>query len=676
MLVPALLRALKGPFNFLRKDLAEILRIFPDAERALPMPQRVWLEDESATPLLAFPVQMTPDLHQLERALEQYLLVEEEVQLAVLARQPFDPALYAAAWERYRGLLGRATENATASSYGRHYPAIFWLHHSWAVARILRDTPKRMMRRSLALGRERGDELRYVVLFRYLDRVADLTYDIVHRLAADTEEVEEELFPTLFTRMRDNVLIFTEDYVSANLAELTGYFAGYLKLDGRELRSRLAAFTDWMGPQLRADHELRHAVRLAGGDADGEPRELLVRQGFATYLAQRPGYDPRAFFDGEGLQVWERLLVKLKEFELLNALRRLIIGVEQEGGSLVSHDRSLQRFGVAPQALRLSSATRPLDFMASWVVDPIVARCGLIYDISDFTETISALRRAALQDQERSFRQLFLFQRRLNRMALHYRAKMEKYLGDGAFFSSREARSLLAFAIQVQRLYRQALAESFPFRHGLRLALNFGQYRLLPIQVGQSSESERYEFFGHGVVELTRLTTGKSTKEIDEIRTLLVTRGYPESAVNRFFGPLIAQNVDVVEKSEEAREFFAYINPNGSLINEGIAATDAFVALLDQECGRSRLFRVQDGSRTYVTVRLESSPAAPSQLIGLRKLGLANLKGLDRMPIHEVVDGGAWTDFTLVELRGTSLVEAIEREFAHRVTGSGAALPS
>lgn len=664
MTAHSLLRSLKGPFSFLQKDAAELLRLVPDAERSLPTPQKIYLEDEGATPLAGFPILETDQTQALEQALEQYLLVEEQVRLAVVTRQTFDPGQYAAAWERYRGHLARATENATASSYGRHLPAIFWLNHSMAVARILRETPKRILRHSLALGRDHGDEIRYQVLFKYLDRVADLTYDVVHRLATETEEVEEELFPALFTRMRDNVLIFTEEHISPNLAELGPYFAGYLHIDSRDFRSRLAALSEWHAAELRRDAELRRSIRLLGADPDGEPRDLLYRTGYVTFLASCPGYDTRTLLPHTGVQVWESLLVKLKEFELLHAFRRLMIPVERRGDDLTSRDRSLRRFGVSPQLLRLSPSTRPLDFGAPWVVDPVVSRFGLIYDISDFSETISILRRSGGPEQDRSFRQLFLFQRRVNRLAAQHRTKMEKYLGDGAFYSSREAKQLLALAVQVQRHYRQALSEGFPFSRGLRIALNFGQYRLLPIQAGIPGEAERYEFFGHGVVELTRLTSGKTTKEIDEIKILLINRGYPESTVNRFFDPLTAHNVDIVEKAEQARSFFAYINQNGTLVNEGIVATGAFISMLVKEGAAKRLFRAQDGDRGYIAVPIGSG--AGSMLVGLRKLGLANLKGLDRLPVYEAVDGGQWLDATLVEIRGGDLLDALERDFLQR----------
>ena len=200
--------------------------------------------------------------------------------------------------------------------------------------------------------------------------------------------------------------------------------------------------------------------------------------------------------------------------------------------------------------------------MAPWVVDPLVARFGLIYDISDFTETVSLLRRSGALEQDRSFRMMFRFQRKVNRLAFQHKAKLEKYLGDGAFYSSRDAHHLLVLAMHIQRAYREALAKGFPFSNGLRIALNHGQYRLLPIQIGGKEEGgDRYEFFGHGVVELTRLTSGKASREIDEIKTLLITLGYPEPVVNRFFAPMTRQNLDVVEQGRGVAQLLLLHQP-------------------------------------------------------------------------------------------------------------------
>jgi len=659
-MVPAS-KLLTGPFHFLLGESDELPRLFPDAERVLPPPQKIFLENERSTPILGFAVQLTPELVALERAFEHYVMGEEEVELAVVQRRAFDSQAFQGAWENYRMLLGRAAENVTTASYGRQFPAIFWLWHSLTFARVFKDSPKRMLRRDLTVGRDHGDALKYRILQKVLDRVANLNYELVQRLSLDTEEVEEQLFPALFTRMRDNILILTEEHVSENLAELSSYFNGCLRLDGRDLRARLERAGEWYAAELARDPELQRAIELLALPAPSDPRTHLRRPGVLTYLSSRPGYDPRTLLAPAHVQVWEKLLVKLKEFEVFQALRRAIVFCEKQGEIVVGRARGTGRLSATGEWLRLSPSIRPLDFMAPWVIDPVVSRFGLIYDISEFTETVTMLRRSGPLEQDRSFRMMFRFQRRVNRLAIDCHATLEKYLGDGAFYSSRDAHRLLILAILIQRGYREALARGFPFSKGLRIALNHGQYRLLPIQIGGTNESERYEFFGHGVVELSRLTTGKSSRDIEELKTLLVTNGYPEATVNRFFAPLLRHNIDVIDKGEKARIFFAYINENGSLVNEGIVATGEFVQRLSAEHRYDRVFRLVDGPRSWVAVKIDGH--GTSLLIGMRKLGMAQLKGLDSTPIYEVVDAAMWSDHTLYEMRGCELLDTIEREF-------------
>jgi hypothetical protein len=217
----------------------------------------------------------------------------------------------------------------------------------------------------------------------------------------------------------------------------------------------------------------------------------------------------------------------------------------------------------------------------------------------------------------------------------------------------------------VQRYYRQALAEGFPFNRGMRIALNFGQYRLLPIHGGGVGEPERYEFFGHGVIELTRLTTGKSMRELEEFKILLVNLGYPEAAVHRFFAPLATAEHDVVDKREERRRFYAYINRNGSLINEGIVVTSELVSRLATEEAARFLYPLRYEGRGYVALALDLPDGRC--LAGLRKLGIVKLKGLEPLACYELVDGGPFAG-GLQPLLGVDLMTALERDYAAALT--------
>ena len=378
--------------------------------------------------------------------------------------------------------------------------------------------------------------------------------------------------------MRDNVLVFTEDHVSPNLAELGSYFA-------RLPAARRPRLPD--PPASRVGRVVRpgaaHATRelrarspaCSASTGRGSARLHLNRPGYLTFLASRPRYDPRAAASAGQVQVWESLLVKLKEFELFHALRRAMVLVRAQRRR-PARPRARLRPAPAPvvEARRLSASTRPLDFMAPWVIDPLVARFGLIYDISDFTETVTMLRRSGRARAGPLLPHDVPLPAQGQPLASQNRAKLEKYLGDGAFYSSREARPHAgAGDADPARLPRGA-AKGFPFSKGLRIALNHGQYRLLPIQIGSQAESERYEFFGHGVVELTRLTTGKGTREIEEIKNAADHPRLPRGDRQ----PLLrADDAAERRRRRQAARRRAGSTPTStrtaSLVNEGIVAT-------------------------------------------------------------------------------------------------------
>jgi hypothetical protein len=669
--VAQLARVLKGPLNFLCPEPEEIFRLVPNADLILPMPQRIYLGDENATPIVGFPVLASDGLEEVNKALQAYLQAEEVAQLAVVNRQATDRREVEALWERYRALLQRITENMTSSSYGRQFPGVFWLGHSLEVARWLKETPKRLVRLDATTGKAHGGSIKYQILFRYVDRVVAMTYDVSHRLATETDEAEQDIFPALLARMRDNVLVFSEDHISPDLAELGPYFAHYLSLDAKDYTFRLARLHEWHGHALRRDGQLQAAVRHLLGARAPEPRELLKRPGYLSFLATLPSYDSHELLGPQQVSVWESLLLKLKEYELFHGLRRLLVQVQRDpsSGRLAFRERSLNRTWAGPSWVEVSPTTRPLDFASPWVVDPQVDRFGLIYDLTEFSQIVSRLRRSGSEAQDRSFRAMFSFQRRVNTIARTHRLKLEKYLGDGAFYSAREAGRILATAVLIQRAYQEALAEGFPFDQGMRIGLNYGHYRLLPIEGDRPGAPDRYEFFGHGVVELSRLTTGKATREIQEIQTLLVTRGYSEDLVRRFFAPLIDSRADLIDKGEQARRFHAYLNANGHLVNEGIVGTGAFLERLSREPGIGRPQRATSGANSYIVAAVRDGDREVP--VAFRKLGVVALKGLDPLAVYEIRDGGEWpsVDLRPLPLESGTLLEVIDRDYTRRVTG-------
>jgi hypothetical protein len=659
----SLSQALRGPFCFLRPDPEEIRRLTGDARDVFPEPQKVFLHDEAAAAVPGFPVLISEDLRLLSQALVDYVQAEEALQLATTKRQGFDRRRYDGTVQQFRGLFRRAIENVTSSAYGSQHAAVFWLWQSLEVSRLLRETPKRLLRLDLSVGRQHGDSIKYAVLDRYLEVAFAETYDAVQVLARRNQENEESLFPTLLQRMRDNVLILTETHISRDLSELTSYFAGHLRLDGKDFRQRLSELEEWHGAVFARDPDLRAVAALLGERPGAEAKDLLLRSGYVTFLSARRDYQSARLLPPAAVQIWESLLTKLKEFELLQALRRVIVPLEQRGDDLMPIGAPAKDASSAAPALALSAATRPLDFMTPWVINPIVDRCGLIYDISNFSEILAVLGWSGVAAQDTSFRMIFQFQRHVTRLAAAQRLNLEKYLGDGAFYSGRDARRMLVAALRIQRHYAQVLDEGFPFNRGMRIALAWGQYRMLPIHGTSGTGPERYEFYGQGLVELSRLVSGKSAREVDEIKNLLIGLGYPEGAVNRFFAPLVESNVDVIDKREEARRFYAYLNSNGTLINEGIVATAGFVTRFAREGGFSELWRAEDDGRGYIVAPIDGG--GDVLRVGVRKLGTASLKGLERQSIYEVVDADR-LECIPADHKPAQLLTALEAEFAHQ----------
>jgi hypothetical protein len=177
--------------------------------------------------------------------------------------------------------------------------------------------------------------------------------------------------------------------------------------------------------------------------------------------------------------------------------------------------------------------------------------------------------------------------------------------------------------------------KGFAFNKGLRIALNYGYYRLLPMKASTDEAERITEFYGPGIVELSRLTTGKADKEIEEIASLLVSHGYDPGKVQVFFAPL-AKGVDVIDHTQHAREYYAYVNANGHLMNEGIVASLPLLQELSTELQSEgqQLQKLKTSWGSYIGF----APALPGvEFVGVRLLGMVQLKGLDNIDVGEIV---------------------------------------
>lgn len=172
------------------------------------------------------------------------------------------------------------------------------------------------------------------------------------------------------------------------------------------------------------------------------------------------------------------------------------------------------------------------------------------------------------------------------------------------------------------------------------------------------------EFYGPGVVELSRLTTGKATKEIEEIQAFLIAHGYESHEVQQFFAPL-AHGVDVVDHAQHEREFFAYINANGHLINEGIVASLQLAQELSTEltAEASTIYRLPTRWATFIGF---AGGIEGYDYIGLRLLGNVSLKGLANVEIAEIVPFAGGTVDAVPVGETESFITLLRQEYHER----------
>ncbi|HKO00977.1 MAG TPA: hypothetical protein VJ032_04755, partial [Thermoanaerobaculia bacterium] len=618
----------------LRRTIDELI---PGGETALPQPMKIYPANEAHAPVLGFPVAESPVMKELDAKLERW--IADEIASHV-SRQPQAREKAQLSFNAYAGPLVKVAENALLSNVLNDYHAAFWLAHSFDLARQFASIPRRISAVDTQIGRTQGDALKYRIYARWSNDIRELMSQAAAR-AATVLDGEEQRSIRFLRLLQDDILVFTEEFIGPDLRELRSFISGHLRKEHQTFkdvfdRVRVAA-TDL----LQKDRTFRAAVPLFGANPDaGITLALLLDARFQTFLFEQATVQNAA--KGDDRELFVQVTRRMREFALLSQLRRAIVFMTTTpDGHVISTDKR------SSMAYAYSRATRPMDFGKPGVVDPMVHRFGLIYDISAFSETLGNIRRGGRKEEVSSYRQMLLFQRRLETIAQRHLLQFEKFLGDGAFYTTRRALRLVHAAVEIQRNYSDMKRKGFAFNKGLRIAINYGYYRLLPLRTGSDPSDRITEFYGPGIVELSRLTTGKANKEIEEIAAFLVSHGFEQQNVQRFFAPL-ERGVDLVDHTQQAREFYAYVDNNGHLANEGIVGSWEFLQELSTELLSESLplYRLRAPWGSYIGF----APSLPGvDFIGVRLIGMVSLKGLDRVEIGEI------TPFTAGEVEATPL---------------------
>jgi len=620
--------------------------VFPRAETLLPKPYKIFPADETQAPAFGFPVADAPVMRELDAKLDRWLAEEVAWQVG---RQQAAKEKAQLANGVYMTQLMRLAENALMSNLLSDYHAVFWLAHSFDLSRQFSSIPRRVSTCDTQTGRTQGDAFKYRIFAKW---AAD-TRDAMVQLATKASPIldgEEQRALQFFRLLTDDVLILTEEFIGPDLRELRSFVTGYLHRDFQAFRDSIERLREIALDALQRDRTFRASLPLFGATVDqGISMALLLDTRFWNFLFEQNAIQTAV--TREDREQFQLIARRLREFAILNQLRRgITMMTVTPDNQIVSADK---------RATAYSRSTRPMDFGRPGVVDPMVHRFGLIYDISNFTETLGNIRRGGRKEEISSYRQMLLFQRKLDSIAGRHLLQFEKFLGDGAFYTTRRALRLVRAAVEVQRCYADIRRKGFAFNKGLRIALNFGYYRLLPMK---GTGNERItEFYGPGIVELSRLTTGKANKEIEEFASFLLTHGYDPGKVQSFFAPL-ARGVDVIDHTQHAREFYAYVNNSGHLVNEGIVASFPLQQELSNELTAEgqQLYRLRAPWATYIGF-------APSltglEYIGVRLIGMVSLKGLEQVEVGELVPFAPGEVEATPLDSGDSLVLAIRQEF-------------
>jgi hypothetical protein len=635
----------------LPQELARtIAELFPNPA-LLPTPVRIFFEDETQAPALGFPIAESPFLDELAQRLERW--IGEEIVWQV-SKQPAARAKAAAAFGVYLSHLLKMAENALMSNLLNDYHAVFWLVHSADLAKQFSAIPRRVSSVDTQIGRTQGDALKYRIYMKWMTDTREQLAQVAAR-CAPVLDGEEERGMQYFRMLQEQTLFFTEEFISPDLRELKSYVTGCLRRDPSTLRDSFDRLRTIATEALQKDRSFRAALPLFGASAEqGITTALLLDPRFQTYALDLAAAQGIGRDDRELLQLLGR---RTREFAVLHQLRRgLVMMSESADGQFVASDKR--------GAAIYSRSTRPLDFGRAGVVDPMVHRFGLIYDISSFSETLGNIARAGRKGEVSSYRSMLLFQRKLETIAERHQLQFEKFLGDGAFYTTRRALRLTRAALEIQQLYADMKRKGFAFDKGLRVALNFGYYRLLPLKTGAGANDRITEFYGPGIVELSRLTTGKANKEIDEIAGFLVAHGYDQAKVQQFFAPL-ARGVDVIDHAQHAREFYAYVNASGHLVNEGVVASLPFLQEVSTELTDETrpLCRIAAQSGTYIGFAYGESGI---DWIGIRMIGMVSLKGLSDLEIGEIVAFSASAVQVKPIVSNETLVTLLRQEYHKR----------
>ena len=599
--------------------------LFPALAISLPAPFPIFGRDEERVVTWAYPLLLSDGVLKLRRDLDHLVSAEVEYRLQPQAADGDHKRNMVVHRDRYSKSISTTLENVFMNDYHRGLVDLFLLFHSGEVIRTLSRVPK------LSQGLRKWGNTPNIagirqdisaVIADLLRRAALTAVDRLKQLAE--VQVTPALTPLLGIICQDQLLLM-ESRPPTDLGQISGYLQSRFRQNADAVIEANHEVLERLKEVVVRQPEVGNLLRLAVGSSLKLDRPQTLLEPRLLDAIRTGGLADTLNLSVMQMDLLRDLGLRLKTFELLAALRRRILPMQRQGTTLV--------LAGASSATPIAKTTRPYDFTAPGVVDSSVRRFGLIYDLSNFTTVLEEVRKAGRMAEERALQFMYVFQNRLEAIRLRRRLTFEKFLGDGAFYTSRRALRVMAAACEIQQVYDQLRNIGFPFNNGIRIALNFGVYRLLPM-LHPGPEAKRFEFFGHGIVELARLTTGKSAREVSDISEFLIHSGYDAAKVDAFLAPLSSARSS--NEKMTTRPYTATLDAHGELINEGIVVALPFLEEFELELSIESVAVVTMDHFKWVLLPVDSG-RSDSLWVGLRYLGVARLKGLPPQELAEAV---------------------------------------
>jgi hypothetical protein len=599
---------------------------FGDAADRLPEPYWLYSDDEQTMLVLGFPLRISTAWESFCRELGQLAEAEATYRCSLALGEQPDKTGLVDQRARFAHRLVELLENAILNDHGRCLAELLWLTLTRETAERVGAALRGVFARASQLPPRVLDEIRYTAVQRIADVANRAETEALNRLrrwgAIDSRPPGLLLART----MRSDLLPFAEQHLGPERREISSYLQGHVHIDPARFFKLLADNTAQLDRLRLRDPSFEKTLALLAPDAAALPPDRLLYSRAVLDLIEVWGHPETPRLSSDLLRLLKDVGDLLRRFEVISCLRRRIFPVGLRGSRPVTR--------VQGQFVRLSAFTRPIDFPMPGVVDSAVRRYGLLYDLVEFSQLLEELRRRGRAAEDHAIRFMVRFHQNGEEIRDRHRLRFEKFLGDGAFYSARSARSVLLAAAELRVLYERLRRQGFPFDRGLRIALNVGAYHLLHMRTTGTDDRPHFEFFGHGLVELARLTTGKTTQEVEDIADFLIASGYSVQRVLEFLEPV--RHAPRYSESVRERPYAAFLVENRELVNLGGVATEAFLRDLEAEWTGLPLAEAEAYGVRWLLLPCDAA-RLDGPWVGLRFLGTARLKGLDPTPLAEVV---------------------------------------